>query len=130
MSELPTLEINDLEYETEYEIGQDNVEVMGLDVHNPVFFLAASLVVLFSALTLIFPDTAGSVLSSAKAGTLNSFDWIFAVPPVLIFAFCMALCLSPLGRIRLGGPEATPEFQMLSWIAMLFAAGVGVGFMF
>ncbi|MEM1036507.1 MAG: BCCT family transporter [Pseudomonadota bacterium] len=130
MSELPTSEISDLEYETEYEIGQDNVEVMGLDVHNPVFFLAASLVVLFSALTLIFPDTAGSILSSAKAGTLNSFDWLFAVTPVLIFAFCLALCLSPLGRIRLGGPEAAPEFRMLSWIAMLFAAGVGVGFMF
>ena len=42
-------------YETEYEIGQDNVEVIGLDVHNPVFFTSASLVILFSAVSLIFP---------------------------------------------------------------------------
>ena len=44
------------EYDTDYEVGQDNVEVMGLDVHNPVFFLAASLVLLFGGRTLIFPE--------------------------------------------------------------------------
>ena len=37
-----------LEYDTDYEIGQDNVEVMGLDIHNPVFFLSAGIVLLFS----------------------------------------------------------------------------------
>ncbi|MEL7231265.1 MAG: BCCT family transporter [Pseudomonadota bacterium] len=130
MADISTTETSDLEYETEYEIGQDNVEVMGLDVHNPVFFLAAGLVLLFAGTTLIFPDTAGSALMSARTFTLQSFDWLFAVTPVIVFAFCMALCISPLGRIRLGGVGAAPEFKLHSWIAMLFAAGVGIGFMF
>ena len=119
-----------LEYETDYEIGQDNVEVMGLDIHNPVFFLAAGIVVVFSLLTLTFPVQAGEMLEHAKASTLATFDWLFAATPVVILLFCLVLCISPLGRIRLGGQDALPDFRIHSWIAMLFAAGVGVGFMF
>ncbi|MEE2930416.1 MAG: BCCT family transporter [Pseudomonadota bacterium] len=121
---------SEIEYETDYEVGQDNVEVMGLDVHNPVFFLAASLVLLFGGLTLIFPEASGSALSDLRSHTLQSFDWLFAVTPVLVFVFCMALAISPLGRIRLGGQDAQPDYKLHSWIAMLFAAGVGIGFMF
>ncbi|MBZ4690990.1 MAG: Choline/carnitine/betaine transporter [Cereibacter sp.] len=40
------------------------------------------------------------------------------------------LILLPLGRIRLGGPEATPDHSYLSWFSMLFAAGMGIGLMF
>ena len=42
-------------YETDYEIGQDNIEVAGLNIHNPVFFLSAGLIIVFSGLTLLFP---------------------------------------------------------------------------
>ena len=119
-----------LEYETDYEIGQDNVEVMGLDIHNPVFFLAAGFVLFFSVLTLVFPTASGELLATAKQGTLFNFDWLFAITPVIVLLFCLGLCISPLGRIRLGGQDATPDFRIHSWVAMLFAAGVGVGFMF
>ena len=127
-TEQTAIETND--YETEYEVGQDNVEVLGLDVHNPVFFLAATLVLLFGGLTLVFPEASGALLSDMRAHTLQSFDWLFAATPVLVFAFCMALAVSPLGRIRLGGQSAVPDYKVHSWIAMLFAAGVGIGFMF
>lgn len=121
---------SETEYDTEYEIGQDNVEVLGLDVHNPVFFLAATLVLLFGGATLVFPEASGAFLSSLRAHTLQSFDWLFAATPVLVFTFCMILAISPLGRIRLGGSAASPDYKVHSWIAMLFAAGVGIGFMF
>ena len=120
----------DSEYDTDYEIGQDNVEVFGLDIHNPVFFLSAGLVILFSAITLVFPEAANRGLTEAKTWTLQKSDWLFAITPVLILMFCAALFISPLGRIRLGGADATPDFKIHSWVAMLFAAGVGIGFMF
>ncbi len=120
----------ELEYETDYEIGQDNVNVMGLDMHNPVFFLSAAIVLVFSALTLAFPQKAGELMNASKGATLETFDWLFAATPLIVFAFCLFLCISPLGRIRLGGQDAVPEFGRISWVAMLFAAGVGVGFMF
>lgn len=122
--------VSETEYETEYEVGQDNVDVLGLDVHNAVFFLAATLVLLFGGLTLVFPEASGAWLSSARSHTLQSFDWLFAATPVVVFVFSMALAISPLGRIRLGGQDAVPDYKMRSWIAMLFAAGVGIGFMF
>ena len=117
-------------YETDYEVGQDNVEIAGLDVHNPVFFLSAGLIVLFGAMSLIFPDAATHYLTAAKTWTLQRADWLFAVTPVIVFAFALYLAFSPMGRIRLGGASAEPEFKIHSWVAMLFAAGVGVGFMF
>ena len=43
---------------------------------------------------------------------------------------CLALIVSPLGRIRLGGPEATPDFSLTGWFAMLFSAGMGIGLKF
>ncbi len=124
------IEAYESEYETDYEVGQDNVEVLGLDIHNPVFFLSAGLVILFSGVTLAFPDTANGWLEAAKVWTLASADWLFAVTPVLVLTFCILLAVSPLGRIRLGGHDATPDYKLLSWVAMLFAAGVGIGFMF
>ena len=130
MNEPTTKPVDEIEYDTDFEIGQDNVSVLGLDVHNPVFFLAASFVLLFSGLTLVWPVAAGEMLSSARAFTLQSFDWFFAMTPVVVFGFCMILAISPLGRIRLGGREAKPDFSRGSWVAMLFASGVGVGFMF
>ncbi len=126
MNEIP----NECEYETDYEVGQDNVEILGMDIHNPVFFLSAGLVVLFSAITLIFPVTATESLTAAKTWTLQSADWFFAITPVVILVFCLALAISPLGRLRLGGADATPDYKVHSWVAMLFAAGVGIGFMF
>jgi BCCT family betaine/carnitine transporter len=117
-------------YETDYEVGQDNVEIAGLDVHNPVFFLSAGLIVLFGAMSLIFPAAATHYLTAAKTWTLQRADWLFAITPLIVFAFALYLTFSPLGRIRLGGATAEPEFRTHSWVAMLFAAGVGVGFMF
>jgi betaine/carnitine transporter, BCCT family len=117
-------------YETDYELGQDNVEVAGLDVHNPVFPLSAGLIILFAALSLIFPEASSHYMTAAKTWTLQSADWLFAITPVIVVTFALYLTVSPMGKIRLGGPSAQPEFRTHSWVAMLFAAGVGVGFMF
>ncbi|MEL6753335.1 MAG: BCCT family transporter [Pseudomonadota bacterium] len=117
-------------YDCDYEIGQDNVEVLGLDIHNPVFFLSAGLVILFSMITLFFPTSANAWLTDAKTWTLQSADWLFAITPVIVFLFCLSLAISPLGRIRLGGQAASPDYKVRSWVAMLFSAGVGIGFMF
>ena len=81
-------------YETDYEIGQDNVEVMGLDVHNPVFFTSAALVILFSAVSLIFPEASSLAMASAKTWTLQSADWLFAITPVIVLLFSLSLAIA------------------------------------
>jgi len=119
-----------VEYETDYEVGQDNVQVMGMDMHNPVFFISAVLILAFVIGTLIFPAEAKTALDGAKGWTIEHFDWLFMVSANLFVVFCIALIFLPVGKIRLGGKDATPDFSTLSWFAMLFAAGMGIGLMF
>jgi len=118
------------EYETEFEVGQDNVQAFGMDMHNPVFFVSALLIVIFVLGTIIMPEQSKELLGGAKNWTIEHFDWLFMVGGNVFVLFCIALIALPVGAIRLGGDDAVPEFSTLSWFTMLFAAGMGIGLMF
>ncbi|WP_372763210.1 BCCT family transporter [Pseudoalteromonas sp.] len=116
---------------TDYQVGQDNVQKWGFDIHNPVFGISAFLVVLFVTLTLIFdPAVSRAALTSIKDAIVNQFDSYFMLVANGFVLFCLLLALSPLGKIQLGGRQAKPEHGYLSWLAMLFAAGMGIGLLF
>jgi len=117
-------------YDTDYEIGQDNIRTWGMDIHNPVFIISSLLVILFVIGTIMFPDGAKAAFDGSKGWSIDNFDWLFLVGGNFFVLFCLALIFLPVGRIRLGGVDARPEFSMLSWFAMLFAAGMGIGLMF
>lgn len=117
-------------YETDHEVGEKNIQLFGLDVHNPVFFTSALLILIFVAGTLFAPQFAAKILGGARLWTLEHAHWFFSLAISLVFLVCVSIALSPLGRIRLGGPTATPGFSTASWLAMLFSAGVGIGLMF
>ena len=117
-------------FATTYKIGQDNIRKWGMDMHHPVFFVSAILVILFVASTLLEPAGAKKVFDATKAWTIENFDWFFMIAGNIFVLFCLAIIVSPLGKIRLGGKDAKPEFKRLSWFAMLFAAGMGIGLMF
>ena len=119
-----------IDYDTEYEVGQDNVDWMGFDIHNPVFPLSAVLILAFCVSALLMPQTAASFMQAARDWTLEHFDWFFVITVNVVGIFCIALAVSPLGKIRLGGDDAKPEFSTKSWLSMLFAAGVGIGLLF
>lgn len=117
-------------YPIDYEIGQDNVEILGMDLHNPVFFISSVLIILFVTGTIIYPEGANTLLGQVKAWSLTNFDWFLMGSANFLLLFCIGLIFSPFGRIRLGGPLAKPEFSRMSWFSMLFAAGMGIGLMF
>ncbi|ABO21922.1 BCCT family transporter [Shewanella loihica] len=116
---------------TDYTIGQDNVQKWGFDVHNPVFGVSAGLIAAFLLATLLTDaETAKSVLDGIKWKIIGAFDWLFIWSGNIFVIFCLGLILSPYGKIRLGGNEATADYSFLSWLSMLFAAGMGIGLMF
>ena len=117
-------------YPTDYEVGQDNLEIWGLDIHNPVFFVSASLIILFVTATVMFPDPANAMLGEVKLWCLSNFDGFLMGSASFFLLFCLGLVVSPAGKIRLGGIGAKPEFSYPSWFSMLFAAGMGIGLMF
>ena len=116
--------------DNEYEIGQDNVQIMGLDVHNPVFGISAFLIIMFVIGAAMFPAASNSLLSGLKSSAIDTFDWLFIIGGDIIVILCVGLIFLPLGKIRLGGKGAKPEHSTLSWLSMLFAAGMGIGLIF
>ncbi|MDD3482900.1 BCCT family transporter [Azovibrio restrictus] len=119
---------------TDYKVGQDNIVIsvgpLGLDIHNRVFAVSGLLVVAFVVLTLAFPNQAETLFSGMRAWLTSNLDGFFLAAGNIFVLLCIGLALSPLGKVRLGGTEATPDYSYLGWFSMLFAAGMGIGLMF
>ncbi len=120
--------------DTGYEIGQDNIQPrigpFGLDVHNPVFVISGLTIVAFVIMTLAFQNSIGPVFEALRDWLTGTFDWFFLAAANVFVVLCLVLIVSPLGRIRIGGRDATPDYSYSGWFAMLFAAGMGIGLMF
>ncbi|MDX5408995.1 MAG: BCCT family transporter [Thauera sp.] len=120
--------------DTDYKVGQDNIVVnvgpFGLDIHNRVFAVSGLLVVAFVVLTLAFQNQVEPLFSGMRSWLTSSLDWFFIAAGNIFVLVMLGLAVSPLGKVRLGGTEATPDYSYLGWFSMLFAAGMGIGLMF
>ena len=120
--------------DTDYEIGQDNVEPkigpFQLDVHNPVFLVSGIVVVAFVILTLAFQSQVEPLFEGLRGFLTTNFDWFFLIAGNIFVLVCLGILVSPLGKVRIGGQDATPDYGYPGWFAMLFAAGMGIGLMF
>ena len=110
--------------------GQDNVQFLGLDIHNPVFVVSSLTIIAFVAGVLTFQAEATAAFGALRAGLMSTFDWVFMGAGNLFVLFCLLLMVTPPGRVRLGGADARPDYSRSAWFAMLFAAGMGIGLMF
>lgn len=84
-------------FETNYRLGQGNVRKWGLELHNPVFFVSAILVVLFVVGALTNPAGAKKVLDGSKWLIINHFDWFFVISCNILVLFCLVLIILPVG---------------------------------
>lgn len=120
--------------DTDYKVGQDNIIVnvgpFGLDIHNRVFAISGLLVVAFVVLTLAFQNQVEPMFTAMRGWLTSNLDWFFISAGNIFVLVCLGLAISPLGKVRLGGTEATPDYTYLGWFSMLFAAGMGIGLMF
>ena len=114
----------------DYKLGQDNAQFLGLDIHNPVFFVSSLTIIAFVAGVLAFQAEATAAFGALRAGLMSTFDWVFMGAGNLFVLFCLLLMVTPPGRVRLGGADARPDYSRSAWFAMLFAAGMGIGLMF
>jgi BCCT family betaine/carnitine transporter len=110
--------------------GRDNIRVLGLDFHYFVFPLSALLVLGLVLLTLLYQEAAARFFGELKTWTTAQSDWFFMVSANIVLVFLAVIALTKSGKIRLGGAQAKPEYSYPVWLAMLFAAGVGIGLMF
>ncbi len=120
--------------DTDYQVGQDNVALklgpFGFDIHNRVFMVSGLAILAFIFVTLAFQNQIGPVFGDLRGWLTSNLDWFFLSAGNIFVIACLVLIASPLGKVRLGGTEAKPDYGYGGWFAMLFAAGMGIGLMF
>ncbi|MFD2190427.1 BCCT family transporter [Pistricoccus aurantiacus] len=120
--------------DTDYVIGQDNFSGnrlgMAVDLHGKVFSISALVVVFFVILTLALPTQVEPIFDGMRVWLTTNLDWFFISAANVFVLLCLGLIVSPLGKVRIGGMHAKPDFSYAGWFAMLFAAGMGIGLMF
>lgn len=84
----------------------------------------------FVVYALLAPQQAADFFRWLRPALTSTFDGFFLSATNIFVLFCLALIVLPVGFVRLGGADATPNYGYLDWFAMLFAAGMGIGLMF
>ena len=120
--------------DTDYVIGQDNVTArkfgMDVDLHGKVFGISSLVVTFFVIITLALQSQVDPVFNGLREWLTTNLSWFFLFSANIFVVLAFVLIFTPLGRVRLGGMHATPDFSYTGWFAMLFAAGMGIGLMF
>ena len=95
-----------------------------------VFTFSAIVVGIIVALGAIFPTQFGGITADISAWISKYFGWYYMIITILMVFFCVFIIFSPIGKLKLGKPQDKPEFNTISWFAMLFSAGMGIGLVF
>ena len=99
-------------------------------INPPVFLGAATIVLFFVGYSLVALESMQAQIKITTDFINSYFSWLYIGGLNFFLLVCVFILFSGFGRIRLGGPNAVPEFSDLSWFAMLFSAGVGIGLLF
>ncbi|MGN8001074.1 BCCT family transporter [Sphingomonas sp. 22176] len=98
---------------------------------NPrVFWGASALILALLGVTIAMPGSADLAFKAAQAWTIDTFGWFYIASVAVFLVVVLALGFGPAGKLKLGPDDAEPDFPYLSWLAMLFAAGMGIGLMY
>ncbi len=95
-----------------------------------VFGVTAALALAFLVWGFVDTDSLGSASTSALDWTVTSMGWLFVLTASAFVVFVIWLAMGRFGDITLGNDGERPEFSTVSWIAMMFSAGMGIGLMF
>ncbi|ABE58337.1 BCCT family transporter [Chromohalobacter israelensis] len=120
--------------DTDYVIGQDNITSskfgIDFDLHGKVFTISSLMILFFVIVTLAFQNQVAPIFNAMFSFLTGSLDWFFILAANIFVVLAVALIFTPMGKVRLGGAHAKPDFSYAGWFAMLFAAGMGIGLMF
>ncbi len=95
-----------------------------------VFIYASIIVGILVILGAVFPDQFGDISGAIGTWVTETFGWYYMTTFTFILFFSIFLGLSPIGKLKLGKPNDKPEFNTISWLTMLFSAGMGIGLVF
>ncbi|WP_340291676.1 BCCT family transporter [Staphylococcus coagulans] len=97
---------------------------------SPVFLISAIIVFAIVLVGVFIPTQFGEFTNTIKLWITDKLGWYYLILTTIIVFFCIFLIFSPIGKLKLGRPHDKPEFNTISWFAMLFSAGMGIGLVF
>lgn len=103
---------------------------MTKSLNLPVFVGSTLIIAFIVVLAVIFPTQSKGVLDIVQASVLENWSWFYILAVATILLVVVFLMISSFGDIRLGLDDSRPEYSHISWFAMLFSAGMGIGLMF
>ncbi len=115
---------------TKHQLGDSNIRPFGLDIHNPVFLISSVVIAAFVLISLANQDVTAAFFGWLRPWLTSTFDWFLVLSVDAITLFCLVLIFHPVGKVRIGGKDAKPDYSYAGWIAMMFAAGIGIGLLF
>ncbi|SEM40177.1 BCCT family transporter [Halomonas caseinilytica] len=120
--------------DTDYVIGQDNITAtkfgVDMDLHGKVFTISSLVILFFVIITLAMQNEVEPLFNAIFDVLTGNLSWFFLLAANIFVILAIVLIFTPMGKVRIGGAHATPDFSYAGWFAMLFAAGMGIGLMF
>ncbi len=101
-----------------------------LEFSPPVFLISAGVILFMVLLAIIFSAGLEEIVGNLQTTISLNAGWFYILVVNGLLLFALYLLLGRYGRIRLGGPEAEPEFSRFAWLAMLFSTGMGIRLVF
>lgn len=99
-------------------------------LNKPVFFSSTAAILILLTFSSLQSELAAQLFNTMQAAIIENGSWFYVVSVAIILLFVIYLGVSKYGSIRLGPEHSTPDYSLSTWIAMLFAAGMGIGLMF
>ena len=99
-------------------------------INRPVFFGSAIILLALLIYSIGFQENAQTVFSDAQAWIIANVSWLYILAVAVILLMVTLVALSRYGDIKLGPDHSVPDYSYLTWFAMLFSAGMGIGLMF
>jgi len=99
-------------------------------ISPPVFYTSAIVILVIVGFAALMPEIAESHLSHLQQYLFHNASWFYILAVAIILLSVTYLGFSRYGQIKLGPDHAQPNFSYVSWFAMLFSAGMGIGLMF
>jgi choline/glycine/proline betaine transport protein len=106
------------------------MEAKQSSLNPPVFFGSAILICATVAYCMLFPTQAQQTFGQVQEWIVNNASWFYVLAVALILISVVFLATSRYGDLKLGPDHSQPEYRNLTWFAMLFCAGMGIGLMF
>ncbi|WP_313547995.1 choline BCCT transporter BetT [Corynebacterium sp.] len=102
----------------------------GAKVNWQVLIISSLVILAFSLWAIFAPDNASGTMQTIVGWIGRNVGWVYVVTVAVVIGYVIWVAVSPEGKVRMGPDHSRPEYKLMTWAAMLFAAGVGIDMLF